>query len=149
MKRTLVQTYAAVVMLVAGTLAASASTAYANLTICNGRAGTLRLAFTINDNPSCSGGWRQLGWFVVGGNRCMPIPNTGNLLGKEIYTWAGNDDGTAYVPAGQFVWEELTTNHDTCFSNVQLICSNPGAKCPNIPHVHTHSNGINPTLTFN
>ena len=148
MKRTLFQTYATVLMLVGTTLVASASTAYANLTICNRRAGNLRLAFTINDNPNCSGAWRQLGWFVVGGTRCMPIPNTGNLLGKEIYTWAGNDDGTAYVPSGTFLWDELPTFHDMCFSDVQLACSNPGATCPNMPHIHTHSNGSSITLTF-
>ena len=115
-------------------LSANASVASANVVVCNNYTKEIRFTATVNDTSSCSGNWRQKGWWAIPAFQCRTLSGLGDMTNKTLWSFIRALDGRVWDGGGAHSWSVPNDAHEGCFSNIQLSCTNAGANCTTRSH---------------
>src|SRR5262249_11319531 len=113
-------------------LGGSASTARADITVCNCSGADVIFEMT-KSAPACTGQpWSSWGWWFVPHKSCNKIW-TGDVTNQSIWWTAANSSTTWGDDSA--TWQVPNDNHNNlCFDWTSTFCESPGHSCRWSPH---------------
>ena len=125
----------------------SASSASANVEVCNYYTSPIYFTATINDTPACSGSWREIGWWYITANTCSVLNGLpSDMTGLTIWYHARGTDGKEW--GGTSTWSVPYASHNSCWSGYQLWCTNNPSSCTSRKHKGTTVAGRDYTIIY-
>jgi uncharacterized membrane protein len=125
--------------LVAGLSSFAATTARADIKICNDYSESIRVALTIPDSDCHTSGFSQHAWYVLTPGECQ-IPFGESAAGLVVYSYALAFNGTYWPASGDantFAEDfgAFDTPFVTCYEAMPLQCrSSPPQGCHDVAH---------------